>query len=238
MLAFAPAAFAQEIDFDPAITQEEFRAFSEVMSQAIFATPVEPARAGSLLDFEVGVAATALPVDEEAAYWLRSTPAGESDLLMSGHVLVPRVVATKGLSVIGVSASYAVIPGTDVKMMGANLDVPIIRGSVATPSLNVRGTYSTLQGIEEYELSNYGAELFISKGFGPITPYAAAGIVRTNAAGEVRDENDSVLLRLEDEFQNERITLGVRISLLVPKIVIEATEGTERSYAAKVSIGF
>lgn len=208
------------------------------MSQAIFATPVEPARAGSLLDFEVGVAATAVPIDQEASYWTRAVGAGDSDLVTSGHVIVPRLVATKGLSFIGVSASYAAIPGTDVKVIGGNLDFPVMRGSVAAPSINIRGTYSALQGIEEYELTNYGAELFISKGFGPITPYAAAGLVRTDAAGEVRDEAGELLLRLEDDFQSERITVGVRISLLVPKVIVEATQGEERTYAAKVSLGF
>lgn len=237
-LAFGGSARAQDIEFDPAITQEEFRTFSELVSQGIFATPVEPARAGSLLDFEVGIAATALPIDEEASYWLRSTPAGESELVQSGHVLVPRLVATKGLSFIGISASYAQIPGTDIKMMGANLDFPILKGNVAAPSINIRGTYTTLEGIDEFQLQNYGAEVFISKGFGPLTPYAAAGIVRTNAEGEVRDGDDEVVMHLEDEFQNERYTVGLRISLLVPKVILEATQGEERSYAAKISLGF
>lgn len=184
------------------------------------------------------MATTAVAVDEEAAYWIRATGAGESDLVRSGYLFVPRAVVTKGFSLVGVSASYAAIPGTDVKVLGANLDVPIMRGSAVTPSINIRGTYSALQGVEEYELTNYAAEAFISKGFGPVTPYAAAGIVQTSASGEVRGADGVLLRRLEDDFQTERITLGVRISLLVPKIILEATEGDERTYAAKVSLGF
>lgn len=205
------------------------------MSQAIFATPVDPARAESILGFEVGVAATAIPIDEEASYWIHS--ASSSDLSRGGHVFVPRLVASKGLSFISVSASYAQIPNTDVKMLGGNVDVPIIEGTVATPALTFRGTYSQLSGIDEYELRNAGAEVFISKGFGPVTPYAAAGVVFTQAEGEVRGSSGDLLFGLEDEFQTRRITVGVRISLLVPKIIVEATEGEERSYAAKISLG-
>jgi hypothetical protein len=40
-----------------------------------------------------------------------------------------------------------------------------------------------------------------------------------------------------DEFDSNRITVGVKFSLLLPKIVVEATQGEERSYAAKVSFG-
>jgi len=35
-----------------------------------------------------------------------------------------------------------------------------------------------------------------------------------------------------------RVTLGVKISMFIPKLVVEATQGEERSYAAKVAFGF
>ncbi len=36
-----------------------------------------------------------------------------------------------------------------------------------------------------YDLSTYGVELFLSKGFGPMTPYIAAGRARSDAEGRV-----------------------------------------------------
>ena len=232
----APLRAQNDIEFDPDITQEDFRQFSAIVSQAIFATPVEPARATGILGFDVGVAATAIEIDEDAQYWIDSVES-DNDLVRSGYLLVPRLVASKGLSVVTVSASYAQIPSTDVKILGAAVDVPILKGTTVSPGVAVRGTYSQLSGIDEYELRNFGAEVFISKGFGPITPYAAAGYVRTDAEGHVNDAEGNQLLRLEDEFQNERITVGVRLSLLVPRIVVEATQGEERTYAAKISLG-
>jgi hypothetical protein len=235
LFAVAPLRAQSDINFDPDITQEDFRHFSEIVSQAIFATPVEPARATGLLGFDIGVAATAIEIDEDAQYWINSVES--NDLVRSGYLLVPRVVASKGLSVVTVSASYAQIPSTDVKIIGAAVDIPILKGTTVTPGVAVRGTYSQLSGVDEYELRNFGAEVFISKGFGPITPYAAAGYVRTDAEGHIEDVDGSELLHLEDEFQNERITVGVRLSLLVPRIVIEATQGEELTYAAKISLG-
>src|SRR6266536_4628640 len=58
LIAIAPPLRAQDIQFDPATTQQEFAQFSRTMGQAIFATPVQPARASSLLGFDVGIAAT------------------------------------------------------------------------------------------------------------------------------------------------------------------------------------
>ncbi|HUR83136.1 MAG TPA: hypothetical protein VM733_20435 [Thermoanaerobaculia bacterium] len=229
MFSIALPVFAQSgIEFDPTIAQEEFRTFSRLVSQGIYATPVDPARARGLLGFDIGVAATAVPVDTSAPYWQRSV---NDDFTISDHVVVPRVVAIKGLSAATISAMYSQVPDSDLKVWGAALDVPIINGGVVKPTLAVRGAYATLQGSDNYDLSTYGAELFLSKGFGPVTPYGAIGIARSNAEGRVNT------LVLKDNSTMNRFTVGVKLSLLLPKIIVEATQGEERSYAAKVSFG-
>src|SRR6185295_585368 len=64
IVAIAPLArAADEISFDPSITQADFAKFSRIVAQAVYASPVQPARASGILGFEVGVAATAVKVD-------------------------------------------------------------------------------------------------------------------------------------------------------------------------------
>jgi hypothetical protein len=232
-LAALPLFGQSDIDFDPGITQEQFATFSRLVAQGIYATPVDPARARGLLGFDIGVSATAVPIDVDAPYWQNSV---SDDFTYSDHLVVPRVVASKGLSVATISAMYSEIPDTDIAIWGAALDVPIIDGGVLKPTLAVRGAYATLQGIDELDLKTYGAELFLSKGFGPITPYGAVGVVRTDARGNSGTAT-AVPIILEDESTTNRITLGLKLSLFIPKIVVEATQGEERSYAAKVSFG-
>ena len=226
----ASAAGAQDISFDPEITRQEFAQFSRLVGQAIYATPVEPARARGLLGFDIGVAVTAIPVDTAASYWQHAV--GEEDFTISDYAAVPRVVASKGLSVLTVSASWAKVQDTDIQIWGGSLDVPIISGGLVKPTLALRGAYAQLRGVDEYDLDSYGLELFLSKGFGPITPYVAAGLQRTDAAGRITPD-----FTLEDESTVNRYTAGVRISLLLPKIVVEATQAEERSYSAKISFG-
>ncbi len=221
------ASAQNDIDFDPDITQREFEIFSRLVAQGIYATPVEPARARGLLGFDIGVGATAVPVDTEAAYWQKAVG---DDFAISDHVVVPRVIVSKGLSVATLSASYAKVPDSDIAVWGASLDVPIIDGGIVKPTLALRGSYATLQGVEELDLKTYGVELFLSKGFGPITPYVAAGRARSDAVSDT--------VELSDEADSNRITVGVKLSLLLPKIVVEATQGEKRSYAAKVAFGF
>lgn len=233
MVLALPLAAQSDISFDPTITEQEFATFSRLVAQGIYATPVDAARARGLLGFDIGVGATAIPVDPNAAYWQKSV---DDDFTVSDHVVVPRVIVSKGLSVATLSAMYAKVPDSDVAVWGASLDVPIISGGVVTPTLALRGSYATLQGVDAFDLNTYGVELFLSKGFGPVTPYLAAGRARSDAQGSVNVPT-AVPIVLNDEADSNRFTVGVKLSLLLPKIVIEATQGEERSYAAKVSFG-
>ena len=236
-IAIALPLRAQNVQFDPATTQQEFAQFSRTMGQAIFATPVQPARATGLLGFDVGVAATLVKVDQNASWWRHAVPANNDFLTGGGYAAVPRLVAIKGLGFATVSGTYAKIQNSDVKTYGGAVDVPIIRGSILTPELAVRGSYATISGIDVYKLKAYGLEAFVSKGFGPTTPYAAIGRQRTNATGTI-NTSSSTTFTLADTSNINRYTAGVRFSLLVPKIVIEATQAEVRSYAAKISVGF
>ncbi len=230
LLALAPLAQAQsDIEFDPAITQAEFEQFSRLVAQSIYATPVDPARARGLFGFDIGIAVTAVPVDPNAAFWQRAVG---NDFTISDYVAVPRIVASKGISVATISAMYSKVNDTDIEVWGGALDVPILSGGILKPTLALRGAYSQLRGVEEYDLKTYGVELFLSKGFGPVTPYAAVGRTKLDAEGRI-----SPTVSLTDDSAGNRYTLGVKLSLLIPKITVEATQGEERSYAAKVSFG-
>jgi hypothetical protein len=231
-----PQLRAQDISFDPATTQQEFAQFSRTMGQAIFATPVQPARATGILGFDVGVAATLVKVDQNATWWRHAVPANNDFLTGGGYAAVPRLVAIKGFGFATVSGTYAKVQNSDVATYGGAVDVPVVRGSVVTPELAVRGSYATISGIDVYKLKTYGLELFVSKGFGPVMPYAAIGRQRTNATGTVNTSSQT--FTLADTSNINRYTAGVRFSLVVPKIVIEVTQAEVRSYAAKISVGF
>ena len=203
------------------------------MAQGIFATPVQPARASGLLGFDVGIAATMVRVDTHASYWQRAVPS-TSDLTRGAYAAVPRLVVSKGFGAGTVAASYAKFSSSGITTYGGSLDLPIIRGTVVTPELAVRGSYATLNGVDALSLKTYGLEVFISKGFGPFMPYAGVGKMRSDARGTI----STPAITLRDRGDINRYTAGFRLSLLLPKIVIEATKAQVTSYAAKISVGF
>ena len=228
------------MQFDPATTQAEFSKFSRIVAQGIYATPVEPARASGLLHFDVGIAATLVSVDTNASYWRHAVPAA-NDFTRGGYAAVPRLVVSKGFGAGTISGMYAKVTDSGIGTWGGALDLPVLRGSVVMPEIAVRGSYATLTGLDDtLRLKTYGAEAFISKGFGPLTPYGAIGRQRVNSRGAVPSSVPTTVAipPLRDKSDVNRLTLGLRISLLVPKLAIEATQGEVRSYAAKISVGF
>ncbi len=175
-----------------------------------------------------------MPVDENAQYW---TKAVGKDWSYGGYIGVPRLVVSKGLGVVTVAGMYSQVQDSDIKVFGAAIDVPIVDGGLVSPTLALRASYSMLQGVEEYDARTYGLELFLGKGIGPFTPYGAIGRMRTDSEGRII-RNGATLLTLTDKADINRYTVGVRISLAVPKLVLEASQAEERTYAAKLSFGF
>jgi hypothetical protein len=237
LLIFAAAPLAaSDINFNPAITQAEFQKFSRLVAQGIFPSPVQPAGASGLVRFDIGVAATAVHVDTGSTYWQRAVSKDFS--VGNGYVAVPRIVVSKGLSVVTVAASYAKVQHTGGSILGGSIDIPIINGGMVRPTLALRGSYATLRGVDVYKLNTYGLELFLGKGFGPVTPYAAVGRQRGNATGTIPQTARTPLITLTDKSTISRYTAGVQFNLFVLKLDIEANQAELRSYGAKVSFGF
>jgi len=229
------AQSSSDISFNPNITQAEFRKFSHLVGQGIYPTPINPAGGAGLLRFEVGGAATLVEVDNNASYWRNAV---SNDFSTNGYLAVPRLVASKGLGSSSISGTYAKVQDSDLKMYGGAYDMPIINGGLVKPTLALRVAYGRITGIDVYNLKTYGAELFLGKGIGPITPYGAVGRMYTDARGIIPASGARPEIRLSDKSSVNRYTVGVRLNLFLPKIVVEATQAEQRSYAAKVSFGF
>src|SRR5713226_4991318 len=150
---------AQDVKFDPKlVTQATFSKFSRIVGQAIFATPVQPARASGFLGFDAGVAATIVPVDENASYWRAAVPANSS-FTTHGYIGVPRLVASKGFGFGTISGTYAKISNSGIATWGGAFDMPLLRGGVLKPELALRVSYSALSGIDVFREKTYGAEV-------------------------------------------------------------------------------
>src|ERR1700693_1584602 len=177
---------------------------------------LEPAAPMGIFGFDVGVEASMASINANAPYWAAATKSSAP-----GTIVVPRLHVTKGLpGNLDIGFSYASVPGSNISLMGGELKFALLAGSVVTPAVSLRGAYTKLNGVTDLDLSSYSVDLSISKGFGPITPYAGIQELFINS----KATNAALNLNAES-ISNFRGFLGAKLSLAIVNFVVEADLG-------------
>lgn len=143
-----------------------------------------------------------------------------------------RVGARKGLpGGIDLGAAYTRVASYDLELLSAELQYAVLDGGPLSPALSVRATGTqSIAGDEEYELTQYGLEVLLSKGFTVLTPYVGAGIVRSEGRFPLSGN-------LEVSSTQEVIYGGLILNLLVPKIALEVERGETWQAALRLAFG-
>lgn len=205
-LAIAPGmALADDVDLDiqPGATQSDFRDVAKDLVGVFNYKSVSPAESTGITGFSIGVVGSWVPTDHDGA-WSRLTGEKVDGVPMVG------LNVQKGLPLgLEVGASYTMVPGSDANLLGAEVRWAFIEGGVATPAVAVRGTYSRLGGVDDVEYDSYGTDLSISKGFGPVTPYAGVGYLWSTFEADDQFGLD------DEEIDGSRVFVGLRLTLML-----------------------
>jgi hypothetical protein len=227
LVMIAANAFAWNIHLPAGYGQSEFKDLSKELGSAIAYRNLAPAAPLGITGFDVAVQASFINTD--SAYWKRA--AGD----VPSYVAYPSVRIRKGLPLsIDVGAMYAPVVGTDIKVYGVEVSKAILDGTLATPAVGVRGTYTRLAGVDNISLQTAGIDASISKGLPFLTPYAGAGMVWIDS------KYDGTLVTLKNEsFWQPRGFIGVKFSPL-PLIGLtgEVEYAARPIYSLKLGVSF
>lgn len=223
-----PAQAADNIDNLGALSQSDFRLLSEDLGASLSYKPLIPAESTGVLGFDLGVEVTATRLANPEV--LDRAVSGDAP----GTLVVPKLHLHKGLPFgVDVGASYAQVPGSNIKLVGAEVRYAILKGGVATPALGLRASYSALRGVDQMDLNTTGIDLSVSKGFAFVTPYAGVGVVRVTGT----PHNVPGLSRTR--FSENKAFVGANINFALLNIAIEADRtGDATSYGAKLGWRF
>jgi hypothetical protein len=149
-------------------------------------------------------------------------------------VILPKIKFQKGLIAgLDVAGYYSAgsIPGESASATayGAAITYAILKGGVASPAWNVRGSYTSLEIPNVVSTTTTGIDTSISKGFGPVTPYVGVGTFMLNGTdltGNFFNKYDAT---------KTRYYYGVSLDMLAFNLTFEGdnTDGTN-SYSAKI----
>jgi hypothetical protein len=226
---------AADISFSRAISQDDFKNLSKEAGAALGYRNMAPAAPLGITGFDIGAEVTAVSIDKNDNYW---NSAFKNDA--PSYLVIPKIRVRKGLPFgIDVGAMYSYVPGSNIKLYGAELSKSILDGSMATPAVGVRATYTRLAGVDDLSLQTYGVDASISKGFLFITPYAGAGMMWINS--EAKGHLKSTLApTLESEtISVPRVFGGLKITPFpLLGITVEAEYAERPLYSLKGAISF
>ena len=226
---FSPAAFAADISTLNLLTQSEFRDLSEDLGAALSYKSVQPAEPLGVTGFDMGLEVTATDISKSSAALSKAT--GNSTPVNT--LYVPKLHLSKGLPFgIDIAASIATVPTTNVRVVGAELRYALMEGGVALPAVAIRGSISSMSGVDQLSFSTKALDISISKGFAMFTPYAGVGQVWVNSKANVGTLS-------EESFSLGKAFIGLNLNLGLTNFALEADKtGGAQSYTAKLGFRF
>jgi len=225
----SPVLAATDIKLPNTFTQSEFDDLSRQVGLAISYNPLSPAASLGLLGFDIGVEATAVHIDSNKSFWTDAV--GKTP---PSYLVFPKIHAQKGLPLgIDVGLSYAKVPGTNIGLMGGELKWAVLEGTSVMPAVAIRGDYTKLVGVNDINLSDYGADISISKGFLFVTPYAGVGEVWISS----KEKSDLIDLKSASLSETKGF-VGVKLSLFIISFVAEADFSKVPSYSGRMNLSF
>lgn len=222
---------ATNLDFGP-MAQPQFDAVSQQAGTLITYRAMAPAEPGGWIGFDISVAASAVKID--SALWDSVIP---TENITSDYVYVPSIRARKGLPLgFDIGASYSQVPGSDIQVLGGEVQWSWWDGSVATPAFAFRGHYSTLLNSDELNLTSYGADAVLSKGFAMFTPYVGIGAVAMESEYTGTLPANQTLQKFTDT--SPRYFGGLRMTLALFQITADIEYLEEPVYSLKLGLGW
>jgi hypothetical protein len=207
------------------LSQSEFAGLAKDFTAAASYKAVAPAEPLGIVGFDVGAEVSSTNL-QHADIWKK---AGYDQ----SSVYMPKLHAHKGLPFnVDVGASLTAVPGSDIKLVGAEIKYAIIEGGTATPAVAIRGAATRLFGVDQLDLETRSVELLVSKGFLMLTPYAGVGKVW----GSVTP--NALNLKKESPTAN-KVFVGLNVNFGLVNLAAEVDRtGENESVSAKLGFRF
>lgn len=221
--ALGAPAFASDLDNVRNLSQAEFAKLSKDFTSAASYKGVSPAEPLGITGFDIGVEVTSTKM-ENGDIWKK---AGAD----SSTMYIPKVHVHKGLPFnFDIGASLSAVPGSDIKLAGAEIKYAFVEGGTAMPAVSLRLAATRLFGVDQLDLNTRSVELTVSKGFLMVTPYAGIGKVwgtlTPNFAGLTEETPDA-----------SKVFVGANLNLGLTNLAAEV-DNTGGNKSVSLKLGF
>lgn len=155
-----------------------------------------------------------------------------------GGLEAPSTVGAIGLRIskglpgdVDIGATLGSVPSADAQWIGGEVRWAWVAGGPLTPAVGVRATASRLTSDDDVSVTNTGADVTVSKGFGPLTPYVGVGAV--HSAGRAR----GVATLSRESVTQGRGFVGAHLNLGLLDLTVEG-DRTGKTSSTSLRVGF
>lgn len=230
VLLICSAAFASEFDIQSSMTQSQFKSLVKEMGLIVTPTPNSPAEPLKTIGFDIALESTVTDISNGNDFWKNAW----SDNDPSGYIMANRVHVQKGFP-FGLDIGASITKGVNLDFTAVTGEVKyaILKGTVATPAISVKASYTKVFGLDDMSLQTASAGAYISKGILMFTPYAGVEGVYAFASDDSGNDLDN------ENVGSVRGIAGLQFSPF-PLLVInaEAAAGTAMQYGLKLGLRF
>lgn len=231
LAGLAAPVWADDLSNISALNQSQFRALSQDLAGALSYKALAPARSHGVTGFDVGVSLGVSQMEQEDV-WAAAVSGGDA----MGMLYMPRLYLTKGLPFnLDVALNYFTAPNTNLESWGGEIMWEAVEDGLLMPGVALRGTYTTLQGVDQLAFDTRGVELVVSKGILFVTPYLTLGRHWISS-----DPQGAAAATLSGEsFDEDKLAIGAQMTFGLMRVGVERESlGDVVSYSAKLGFRF
>ncbi|MGE5625060.1 MAG: hypothetical protein ACM3ZT_05880 [Bacillota bacterium] len=225
-LSLATSAYANNDITISGLNQTDFNDLSTDLSAVTSYKQVQGSSSLGIAGFDVGINVGDTQVDHKTA-WAAATGDNVS------NVPFWNLTVSKGLPFgFDIGGEYSALPGSNVKLYGVEGRYAILDGGIAEPAVSLRLAYNHITGVDNLSYNTKSLDVSVSKGFGPITPYAGVGEVWLSSTPDSSTGLSSFSQSNTDFFLGLTFELGVHMAVQYDHLAGNST------YTVKFGFGF
>lgn len=226
LMALSAGAYANDHITIPGLSQTDFNGLSQDLGAVTSYKQLEGASSEGITGFDLSLDLASTQVSHQTA-WADATGNSVSSVPFAD------VRITKGLPFdFDVGGEYSTVPGSNIKLYGVEGRYAILDGGIAEPAIGLRAAFTHVTGVDDLSFNTKSLDVSISKGLGPVTPYAGVGEVWTNSSPDASTGLTSYTNSAAEVFAGVTFDFGIHLGLEYNHLSGNTT------YSLKLGFGF
>jgi hypothetical protein len=206
---------------------------------------LSPAETLGLNGFSFALEGSVVPINNDADYWNLASEGKPGSVLF-----IPHLHVRKGLPFsFEVGAQLSMVPESELFIVGAEVKWAMNEGFYLIPDLAIRFAVNHIIGSKDFELTNGGWDISVSKAFGiggmlSLTPYAGYNMLFIHASSHVVLDATAAMDQFVFSKVNwkdnmiHRFFVGLRLTTYIFQITLEGLFSNQDLHMFNFKLGF